>query len=94
MYYHTSRNELSVSGGRHEPPPEKRGRMQSVSGTLALAALGLAMSAGCAHRTTTMQRTSETVRTDNSRQEVAPPPVEETTTVIKRSQTRTEEGQQ
>ena len=77
------------------PPPEKRGRMQSSLGTLAVTALMLAVFAGCAHRTTTMRRTSDTVRTDNGRQEVAaPPPVEETTTVIKRSNTRTEEGQQ
>jgi hypothetical protein len=69
--------------------------MQSSLGTLAVTALVLAVSAGCAHRTTTLQRTSETVRTDNSRQEVAaPPPVEETTTVIKRSDTRTEEGRE
>jgi hypothetical protein len=69
--------------------------MQSSLGTLAVVAVVLAMSAGCAHRTTTVHRTSETVRTDTSPQEVAPPPpVEESTTVIKRSHTRTEEGQQ
>lgn len=68
--------------------------MKSRLGTLAVGALVLAASSGCRHRTTTMQRTSETVRTDTGRQEVAPPPpVEESTTVIKRSHTRTEEGQ-
>lgn len=58
-------------------------------------AVVLAAFAGCAHRTTTMNRTSETVRTDNGPVAVAPPPpVEDTTTVIKRSRTRTEEEQQ
>lgn len=69
--------------------------MKSHLGTLAVVALVLAASSGCAHRTTTMHRTSETVRTDTGRQEVAPPPpVEESTTVIKRNHTTTEEGQQ
>ena len=62
---------------------------------LALAAMVLAVSSGCAHRTTTIHRTSDTVRTDTGRQEVAPQPaVEDTTTVIKRSHSSTEEGQQ
>lgn len=68
--------------------------MTSGLGTLAVVALVLAASLGCARRTTTMQRTSETVRTDTGRQEVAPPPVEDSTTVIKRSHTHVEEGQQ
>jgi hypothetical protein len=69
--------------------------MKSGLGTLAVVALVLAASSGCAHRTSTMHRTSETVRTDTGRQEVAPPPpVEENTTVIKRSHTQTEEKQQ
>ena len=70
--------------------------MKSRLGTLAVVALVLAASSGCAKRITTVHRTSETVRTDTGRQEVAPPPpVEESTTVIKkRSHTATEEGQQ
>ena len=74
---------------------EKGGLMQPRLGILTVVALVLTMSAGCAHRTTTMHSTSETVRTDSGQREVAPPPpVEDTTTVIKRSHTRTEEGQQ
>jgi hypothetical protein len=64
---------------------------------LAAVALVLGMSAGCAHRTTTMHSTSETVRTDSGPPAVAPPPqnqVEESTTIIKRSHTQNEEGQQ
>jgi hypothetical protein len=68
--------------------------MTSHLGTLAVAVLVLAASSGCAHRTTTVQHTSETVRTDTGHQEVAPPPVVEETTVIKRSHTTTEQGQQ
>jgi hypothetical protein len=63
-------------------------------GTLAVVALVLAASSGCTQRTTTMHRTSETVRTDTGRQEVtSPPPVEESTTVIKRKHTTEEEQQ-
>jgi hypothetical protein len=69
--------------------------MQLRLGSLAVVALVLTMSAGCVHRTTTMHSTSETVRTDSGPQAVAPPPlVEQTTTVIKSSHARTEEGQQ
>jgi hypothetical protein len=68
--------------------------MTSHLGTLAVAVLVLAVSSGCAHRTTTVQHTSETVRTDTAHQEVAPPPVVEETTVIKRSHTTNERGQQ
>ena len=61
--------------------------------TLALAALVLAASSGCAHRTT-MYRTSDTVRTDTSQQNVAPPPpIEDSTTVIKHSHSSTQEEQ-
>jgi hypothetical protein len=64
--------------------------MKSHLGTLAIAALVLAASAGCAHRTTTVHR-SDTVRTDTSRPEVVPQPVvEDSTTVIKRSHSSTE----
>jgi type IV pilus biogenesis protein CpaD/CtpE len=63
--------------------------------TLTLAALVLAASSGCAHRTTSTYRTSDTIRTDTSPQEVAPKPVvEDSTTVIKRSHSTTEGGQQ
>jgi len=67
--------------------------MTSHLGTLAIAVLVLAASSGCAHRTTTVH-TSDTVRTDTSQKEIAPPPVVEETTVIKRSHTTTEQGQQ
>ena len=60
--------------------------MKSHLGILAVAVLTLAAASGCAHRTT-VHRTNETVRTD-----VAPPPVvEDSTTVIKHSNTRSEE---
>ena len=66
--------------------------MKSHLGTVAVAALVLAASSGCAPRTTTVRRTSETVRTDTGPKEVAPPlVVEDSTTVIKRSHTTTEE---
>jgi hypothetical protein len=69
--------------------------MKSHLGTFAAAVLVLTASAGCAHRTTTVHRTSETVRTDTGSQAVAPPPVvEDSTTVIKRSHSSTQEGQQ
>jgi hypothetical protein len=62
---------------------------------LSFAALVLAASSGCAHRTTVMHSTSDTVRTDTSRPAVAPQPVvEDSTTVIKRSQSSTERGEQ
>ena len=61
--------------------------------TLALAALVLAASSGCVHRTVTTH-TSDTIRTDNGPEVVAPQPViEDSTTVIKRSHTTTEGGQ-
>ena len=63
-------------------------------GILAIVALVLGVAAGCAHRTTT-HSSSETIRTDTAPLAVAPPPqVDESTTVIKRSHTQTEEGQQ
>jgi hypothetical protein len=63
--------------------------------TFTLAALVLAASSGCAHRTTSTYRTSDTVRTETSPQEVAPKPVvEDSTTVIKHSHSTTEGGQQ
>jgi hypothetical protein len=69
--------------------------MKSHLGALAVAVLVLAASSGCAHRSTSVHRTSETVRTDTGRQEVAPPiVVEDSKTVIKRSHTNTEEGQE
>jgi hypothetical protein len=59
--------------------------MKSHLGIVAVAVLALAAASGCAHRTT-VHRTNETVR------EVTPPPVvEDSTTVIKHSNTRTEE---
>jgi len=68
--------------------------MKSGLGSLAVVAFVLAASLGCVHRTSTMYRTSETVRTDTGRQEVAPqPPVEESQTVIRHSHTSTEEEQ-
>jgi hypothetical protein len=65
--------------------------MKSRLETLAVAALVLAASSGCAHRTTTVHRTSETVRTDTGRPEVTPTPsVDESTTIKKHSHTGTE----
>ena len=64
--------------------------MKSHFGILALGTLVLAASAGCAHRTTTVRHTSETVST-TGRQEVAPPVVVEDTTVIKRTETSTDD---
>jgi len=67
--------------------------MKSHLGTLALAALVLAASVGCMHRTSTV-RTTDTVRTDTSRPEVVPQPVvEDSTTVIKHSHSSTEGAQ-
>jgi len=69
--------------------------MKSHLTALALAAMVLAASSGCARRTTIVHRTSDTVRTDTTRQEVAPAPVvEENTTVIKRSHSSTAGEQQ
>ena len=69
--------------------------MKSRLTTLALSALVLAASSGCVHRTITTHSTSDTVRTDTSRQEVAPQPaVEDSTTVIKRSHSSSTEGGQ
>jgi len=61
--------------------------------SLAIAAVVLTASSGCAHRTTTTYRTSDTVRTDTSPAPVPQPVVEDTTTVIKHSSSSTEGGQ-
>jgi len=62
--------------------------------TLVIAAVVLTASAGCAHRTTSILRTSDTVRTDTSREDVVPPPVvEDSKTVIKSSHSTTEGAQ-
>ena len=61
--------------------------------TFAIAAVVLAATSGCAHRTTTY-RTSDTVRTDTSAAPAPQPVVEDTTTVIKHSSSSSTEGGQ
>jgi len=71
--------------------------MKPVAMSLVATALALGLfTTGCAHRTTTVHRETETVRSAPREDVNVPPPapmVDESTTVIKRSHTHTEEDQ-